>query len=281
MIGKIKVPEKKEDIMNSELSNTSERKTYEHLGLVANEVIKMREVLNRVASRESDLKGMLGDLADCLQNLTNRLSRLEGIVREASLSAVEEAQRDDEITEGFQAEKAALEAQLHEKEEILQTRETSIKQLEGSLAANTEDLERRIVEKEKLLEVRDSALKDLRSAMGALSALAEQLRSLETGHVIAGQEPEEQQSEKDNVEINEKEIEDLKERMEAEMEKLRVQVREKDTILAAKGMEVEMIKQKTESKIRGLEDQLRSRSSRGKTRFVSFLTNAGEKREKY
>jgi hypothetical protein len=66
--------------------------------------------------------------------------------------------------------------------------------------------------------------------------------------------------------------------MEAEMEKLRVQVREKDTILAAKGMEVEMIKQKTESKIRGLEDQLRSKSSRSKTRFVSFLTNAGEKR---
>src|SRR5713226_2475442 len=264
-------------VMDPELSNTNEKKTFEHLGLLANEVIKVRETLQKVSSRESDLKGLLGELADCLENLTNRVSRLESIVREASQSAVAEAQRDQEIQESLEAEKAAVEAQLQEREEILQARETCIKQLEGNLAANIQDLERRIMEQEKLMEIRDSALKDLKSAMGALGALAEELSSRDGGRVVVLQETEEQQNEKASAEIKEEEIEDAKERMGTEIEKLRAEIREKDTMLTAKGVEVEIIKQKAGSRIRELEEQLRNKSGRKRARFISFLPHGGER----
>lgn len=272
-------PERGGKAMNLESSNTS-YETYNHLGLAANEIAKIRELLQRVASRESYLKDFVGELANCLENLAKRVTTLESIVTDASESVFAQAQRDEEIKKSFEAEKAALEGQLQEREEILQTKDTHLKEMEANMAANALDLERRITEKESLLEVRDSVLKEVKSAMGSLNVLAEELVSLDEGRAGGIQETDGQENEKVSaeVELKAKAFEGLKQQMEAQVERLEAEVRTKDAMLAAKGMEVEMIKQRTGTKIRELEDLLKTKSQQRRSRFAAFLADVGTRR---
>lgn len=270
--------------MNPETSNSKERKGYKHLkhlSLAADEIAKVRETLQKVTSGESDLKSFLSGLAECLENLTERIDKLESIVTDAFESAVTEAQREEEIKESLRADKTTLEAQLHEREETLQTKETCIQELEANLAVNAQDIERHITEKENLLEVRDSALKDLRSAMGSLSILARELASFDgRGSDVQEGNGEEQQKTDAELELKEKEIEGLKQQTEAQVERLKAEAREKDAMLAARAMEVEMLKQRADSRIRKLEDEIKKQNQRKKTGFVSFLSDFGDKRRR-
>jgi chromosome segregation ATPase len=75
------------------------------------------------------------------------------------------------------AEIAALQAQLREKEELLQAKDTALQQLEQGLTARLYDLENRLREKDELLLSRDAELRTHRSKEDSLLEELTQIRT--------------------------------------------------------------------------------------------------------
>lgn len=262
--------------MDSEGSN--DRQVNDYLGLIASEVFSIKEIFQRIASRECEIKSMLDEVADIKENLVERLNRMESIIKETVASAVIEAQQSQEIKESLEAERAALDAQVEEKEEILQSRDATIKELEEDLTAKGYDLEKLVREKVKLLEIRDAVLQDLKSTTGALNVLAEGLISIKEEDVIALEESEEDGKNDDERELREREAKDFEKRLAEEVQGLRAEIRGKDVVLGAKEMEIEMIKQTMGGRIEELENLTKKRpgGNRKTTRLVSFLVDLGK-----
>ena len=263
--------------MDSEGSN--DRQVNDYLGLIASEVFSIKEIFQRIASRECEIKGMLGEVADIKENLVERLNRMESIVKETVALAVIEAQQGQEIKESLEAERAALETRVSETEEILQSRDATVKELEEDLTAKGNDLEKLVREKVKLLEIRDAVLQDLKSTTGALNVLAENLVSIKEEDVITLEESEEEGEDNGARELREREAKDLEKRLAEEVQGLRAEIREKDVVLGAKETEIQMIKWTMEGRIEVLENLTKKRpgGKRKTTRLVSFLVDMGKR----
>lgn len=106
--------------------------------------------------------------------MKDRLTRIESFVKQAATLMAIETKRVEEFKQSFQATVAALEAQLKEKEEIIQRTEFTLKDLEENLSSKTHALENQLEEREKLLEIREAELKESTSRGKEMEALAAQ-----------------------------------------------------------------------------------------------------------
>ncbi len=111
--------------------------------------------------------GPLGNnLAGLKKTLLSNFERMEAILLEAKSTAFREAQQYEELRQMEAAKDSMLEAQLQEKEESLQSKESAIRQLEESLTAKIQEMEHQLTEKENLtgfLEQRTAEIANLRS----------------------------------------------------------------------------------------------------------------------
>lgn len=239
------------------LGESSERKLYERLSMISNEVIDVKGILRKVGSIEEDVKNLLGEIAGVKDSLVSRVSGLETMVKEAVACAVEEAERDQEAKELLERERAGFEREVTDRDAMLSAKDAIVQQLEESLTIKRQQLEERIGEKKKLVEIRDAIVKNFQSAASSLNTLVEELTSLKGDSVDA------RSGVKDEVAKKAKSEEDAREETKtpgefsaAEVEKLRAEIKRKDTLIASKDMEFQNVKQEMEARMQDLKNQL-------------------------
>ncbi|MFQ5682496.1 MAG: hypothetical protein ACE5HC_04410 [Candidatus Binatia bacterium] len=88
-------------------------------------------------------------------------------LKQAKSSTTAEAQHAEQVIGHLESEIVGLEAELTERVEMLQTRESLIKELEEKLAGQTSDFEDRLREKDALLKLRDQELCEKNALMRA------------------------------------------------------------------------------------------------------------------
>lgn len=268
--------------MSSESVN--ENKLCDQLGLITNEVFKVKDVLQKIADRQADLKTSLDGVDQVRKDLVGRITHVESLTKDAAELAVAESLQEEETKKGLEEEKAKLQVQLEEKGNALHASETTIKELEENLTSKIRELEERIREKARILEIRDSVLRDLKSTAGALNTLSEDLESLKEENLIALEGSAENGigngggAEKvGSAKPVDKEPGDYDRHMAAEIHRLREELREKDILLGAKEMNLEMVKQTMGTKIADLEKLAKNGGKKKAKRFVSFLADVGKK----
>jgi DNA repair exonuclease SbcCD ATPase subunit len=268
--------------MSSDLVNES--KLCDQLGLITNEVFKIKDVLQKIADRQSDLKTALDGIDHIRQDLVGRVTKVESLTKDAVELAVADSLQEEEIKQSLEEEKAKLQAQLEEKGNALHASEITIKELEENLTSKIHELEERIREKARLLEIRDAVLNDLKSTAGALTALSDDLESLKEENLIALEGSTENGNgdgngadEADSANPAKKEPGDYDRQMAAEIHRLREDLREKDILLGAKEMNLEMVKQTMGTKIADLEKLAKNGEKKKAKRFVTFLADVGKK----
>jgi chromosome segregation ATPase len=138
------------------------------------------------------------DLKRQVDLLIKLVAEMESVATRAETVAARES---EQLKENLVAKMTVLEAQLREKEEILRTRDSAIRELEENLDVKVRDLEGQLREKEGLLVGRDLQLEKLESKMDALVEELSQIRG-------------------------------DKERMSSETERLRSEVKERKLLLA-------------------------------------------------
>jgi len=206
--------------VDSELSNEGQGNDY--LGLIADEVAKIKAIL------------------------VDRISRVESCVKEGGVSAAmgsQQVQEIQEMEERVEAERADLQAQLREKEEILHATGSDFEGLEENLSAKIHDLESQVREKEELLDLRDDELKVVKSKMDLLTNLVTRMEFV-VKRAEAGAAGEAEQG---------------KGTLWAEAAALKAQLREKEEILHATGSDFEGLQENLSAKIHDLESQAREK----------------------
>ncbi len=255
-----------------------EKETYRHLGLISNEVINLEKGFQDMASREKQIREMLDGLVASEQKLLQRVGRLDAMVKEAAKSAVEEAEREREVKEKLEEERATFEIQLKEKDEALDGKELIVQELQKELAVKSDDLEKQVLEKTNRLQIRDAVLRDLESARNALNLLSDGLTSLSAEEkVIMLRHEDGAESDLIAAGSGEQQAKGVEERMSTEIEGLRAEIREKNISLGAREMEIEMLKQKMGGRIEELEDLLRENRRKKPARLAAFLSEIGHK----
>ena len=258
--------------MSSEMPNDKE--LYGHLGCLANEILGLKPVFQTIASLEVQIKSIFDQVANLKAGFANRTAQMEMMMKEVAASAVEDAEREEEIKKGLELEKASLETQLRETEELLRAKEAAMRDLEDKLTLKMNELERQLREKAKHFEIRHGAQKDAGTTTGSSNVPAESLICLSDEQVIFLQEADEKTDEEaDGPGTREKNIAELVGRMTAEIEKLKAEIRKKDVILGAKEMEMTMMKQSMEAKVKELESPTRNPGGGKRTvsRLVSYF----------
>lgn len=241
--------------MNS--GESSERKLYERLSLISNEVIDVKGIIRKVTSIEEEVKNLLGEIASVKDNLVSRVSGLETMVKEAVACAVEEAERDQEAKDRLERERAGLEREVTDRDAMLSAKDAIIQQLEESLTNKRQQLEDRIEEKKKLVEIRDAIVKNFQSAASSLNTLVEELTSLKSDNVDAMSAVKDEDAKK--AETGETMREDTKAPAglpTTEIEKLRAEIKRKDALIASKDMEFQNVKREMEARMQDLKNQL-------------------------
>lgn len=257
--------------MISDASNDKE--LFRHLGLLSNEVIQVQKTLHTLDSHESRLRGALDELALEKDILIEQANRLETIVKQAATSAVDDAERESERQQLLESEQAALQTRLGEMEETLRTKEAAVKDLQEEFSAKLEDLNAQVREKESLLQIRNVMVTDLKTASDSLSRLISGLSS-------AGESLEKLPDESQHNPTSEAKevIKEIEERTSKEIERLRSDIRDKELALAAKSVELDMTRQKMGARIEALEKALDTKKKGKSPRIVSFIADMGGKR---
>jgi len=250
-----------------------DKELFRNLMLLSNEVIQIQKSLHTIDSRESRLRAELDELALENEILIEQTSRFETIVKQAAASALQDAEWERERQQSLESEKSALKTQIKETEEMLQTKEATVKDLQEEFTAKIKDLYGQIREKDSLLQIREIALTDLKAAAESLNRLVSGLSSSGESARLILDESQDNPTEKTTDTI--KEFED---RTSLEIERLKSDSREKDLALAAKSVEIESTKQTMSGRIDELEKALDAKTKRKSPRLVSLLADMGGKR---
>lgn len=263
--------------MESELQN--DKALCEHLGLITSEILKIREELQKIASREADLKNLFAEAANIKESLEERVTGLESLIKKAAALALTEVNASQELKAHFEAETVALQTQLAEQEDILHTRDAAFEELKKTLEDKNNDLQLKITEKAKLLELRETVLEDLKSTTGALNTLTEDLESFKEERIISLQASQQQVENFEASKLKDKEMKELEARMAAEIRGLKNKIQEKNVVLRARELEIKMVKQTMGARIDELQTLTNPEAPRKRRspRLVSFFTAGGKK----
>ena len=182
---------------------------------------QLRDKEKLLEVREEEVK----DLKSKVEMFGVRAAQMESMVKEAA----SESHQAEEIESSLKAELAALKAELSEKEELLQVKESASKELEEKLAGKIYDLEDQLVENKEVLELRESDVKHLQFKLALKADEADRDNTAEVEQRLAeGYSLVESESE---------EARRLQAQMTEEIEKLRAELKEKKIILAEKERE--------------------------------------------
>jgi DNA repair exonuclease SbcCD ATPase subunit len=154
-----------------------QRRSYDHLSALADELVRIEELLRKIGSRHTEVTIVLDEVSGYMADLCNRTSRLQSVVKEAATLAIAEDHEDRERLETLEEEKRTLERSLAESQGALEAKEACIKELQEKLDAAVGDLQQQVLRRESLLQIRDAVLKNLESAMGTLNRLDQELAS--------------------------------------------------------------------------------------------------------
>jgi DNA repair exonuclease SbcCD ATPase subunit len=252
--------------MLSDVSN--EKELFQHLGMLSNEVVQVQKTLRTIDSHESRIRSAVDELALEKNILLEQTNRLETILRQAATSAMTDAEQERERQQSLESERNALQTQVKELEDRLQSSEATVKDLQEQFTAKIEDLNEQIKEKEDLLRVRDVVLTDLKGAAESLIRLVNTLSS----------RVESPMPSLDNSSETAELIKHIEERTSMEIERLKSDVRERELALAARSAEIEIMKERMGGRIEELENALDLRRKRKPARLVSFISEIGGKR---
>ncbi len=118
--------------------------------------------------------------ADFLKSLK---SQVESVIKQIEDIAAKEAQRAREIKDSYEAERAALEATLHEKEQALLTKDSAIRELQETPTGKVQELESLLGEKEALLKDLNTELKQKELLIKAKDEAIVKLRGLMSAEI--------------------------------------------------------------------------------------------------
>jgi len=138
-------------------------------------IVKKNE--EALESRESEVNV----LKSKIDVVTVQVSHLELAIEHAKADAASEAQRAEQVVDGFKTNITALEARLRETEDTIHQKDVASQKLEENLSAEIRDLQSVVKKKEEALESRESEVSDLKSK---LDVMVDQVTHLElaNGH---------------------------------------------------------------------------------------------------
>lgn len=170
------------------------------------------------------------------QALRQRIAQLESTVQKAQLTTEIEAAR---VRETWQAELAALKAQLERTESPPPVVQTSVDEVEGTLGAEIQDLRSQLAAKVELLEHRTAELQNARTQIALLQQRIQQLE-------LTGAQSEEAVSEGTKI----------RKTLQAELITLRTAFEQKDLTLQQTHTAATELEQRLNLQLRGLQSQL-------------------------
>ena len=135
-----------------------------------NELNTEKETLH---SRDNEIN----DLKSNVDVLVKQVTELEIAIKQAKAEAAAEANRTEQLAESSNTKIAALETQIRDIKEIVRSKESTIKALEGNLTANILDFETQLRNREKLLAGRDTEINDLKSKLQVLTGKIQEMTS--------------------------------------------------------------------------------------------------------
>jgi len=110
------------------------------------------------SSRKRQKKETEGEVATRVSEMKEGISQMESFMKEAAALAAAEVQRIDEIRGNLEETLACLEAELREKEEMLQQRDSALEELEREFMGRAQDMEILLQRRDDLLEKRETEL---------------------------------------------------------------------------------------------------------------------------
>jgi chromosome segregation ATPase len=147
----------------------------------------LRQKTELLQSKESAMKALEERLTGKLRSLENQVSQKQELLaaRDTELDALmakvsELTQKLSELGAERERSDRLLQEGLREKTALLQSKETSIGELEERLKGRVESLERQLMERQKLLEASGVELSELRTQMNVIT---ERLNETETAKV--------------------------------------------------------------------------------------------------
>jgi chromosome segregation ATPase len=163
----------------------------------------LRQKTELLQSKESAMKALEERLTGKLRPLENQVSQKQELLaaRDTELDALmakvsELTQKLSELGAERERSDRLLQEGLREKTALLQSKETSIAELEERLKGRVGSLERQLTERQKLLEARGVELSELRTQM---SGITERLNETETAKVYLEGLLQQQQSKADEA----------------------------------------------------------------------------------
>ena len=112
------------------------------------------------SSRKRQKKETVGEVATRVSEMKEGISQMESFMKEAAALAAAEVRRIDGIRGNLEGTLACLEAELREKEEMLQQRNAALEDLEKGFMARAQDMEILIQRRDDLLEKRETEFRE-------------------------------------------------------------------------------------------------------------------------
>jgi chromosome segregation ATPase len=150
-------------------SQKMEERLTAQIHALQNELNTEKETLQ---SRDKEIS----DLKSNVDTLVQQVTELKTAIKQATAAATE-ANRTAQLTEGFTANIASLEAQIRDTNEIVRGKEATITALEQDLAAKIRDFEKQLRNKETLLAGRDGEINDLKAKLQVLTGKIQEMSS--------------------------------------------------------------------------------------------------------
>ncbi|MEK7229062.1 MAG: hypothetical protein AAB154_03355 [Candidatus Binatota bacterium] len=125
------------------------------------------------SSRKRQKKETEGEVATRVSEMKEGISQMESFMKEAAALAAAEVERIDEIRGNLEGTLACLEAELREKEEMLQQRNAALEDLEKGFMARAQDMEILIQRRDDLLEKRETEFKEALNKQKKQTAMLE------------------------------------------------------------------------------------------------------------
>jgi chromosome segregation ATPase len=165
-----KLKEAEETVRRKEAaSQKMEERLTAQIHALQNELNTEKETLQ---SRDKEIS----DLKSNVDTLVQQVTELKTAIKQATAAATE-ANRTAQLTEGFTANIASLEAQIRDTNEIVRGKEATITALEQDLAAKIRDFEKQLRNKETLLAGRDGEINDLKAKLQVLTGKIQEMSS--------------------------------------------------------------------------------------------------------
>jgi chromosome segregation ATPase len=139
---------------------------------------KINDLQNDLKAKEEALQNRgseVNELKSKIDRQVKQVADLQAAIETAKADAATQAKRAEDLAASLPAKVAGLEAQLRDTNDVLRTKELTIKRLEENLGAKVQDLESQLRTREELLTGRDTEITTLKSQLRVLTKGLEEM----------------------------------------------------------------------------------------------------------